>query len=71
MVFVFNINFYFQFEKIFDELAPGMDKVISCRNTGVLLTLCQACKRLSVKQGDFIQVSRISSMVVCYWLSLT
>lgn len=44
-----------EFERIFEEMAPSIDKLIASKFTGVLLSLCQACNRLSVKQGDFIK----------------
>ncbi|KAK3918271.1 Nucleolar protein 9 [Frankliniella fusca] len=53
-----------EFEALFDELAPGMDKIIASGRSGVLLALCQACKRLSAKQGPFIE--QLMKALDCY-----
>ncbi|XP_034230095.1 nucleolar protein 9 [Thrips palmi] len=53
-----------EFENIFDELAPGMNKIIASGKTGVLLALCQVCKRLSVKQAEFIR--HLMNALNCY-----
>ena len=44
---------------MFDELAPGLEKVLTSGRSGVFLALCQACKRLSAKQGPFIEVLEV------------
>ncbi|XP_026272695.1 nucleolar protein 9 [Frankliniella occidentalis] len=53
-----------EFEALFDEIAPGIDKIIASGKSGVLLALCQACKRLSAKQGPFIE--QLMKALDCY-----
>ncbi|KAJ8881332.1 hypothetical protein PR048_017813 [Dryococelus australis] len=44
-----------EFEAMYDELGPHLDKLLASNNTGVLLSLGQACLRLTAKQGSFMQ----------------
>lgn len=48
---------YLQFDQMFDELGDHFDEVIEKGHPAVVLALAEACKRLSSKQGPFIQVS--------------
>lgn len=43
------------FEEIFNTLAPEFTKLFQVGHNGVVLSLCKACERLGVKQGQFIQ----------------
>ncbi|CRK95955.1 CLUMA_CG009398, isoform A [Clunio marinus] len=43
------------FEEIFNTLSPEITKLLQIGHTGVVLSLCKACERLGVKQGQFIQ----------------
>lgn len=53
-----------EFEFVFDEMAPELDKLIASGKSGVVLALCQACKRLSAKQGLFIE--NLMKALNCY-----
>ncbi|CAG9762851.1 unnamed protein product [Ceutorhynchus assimilis] len=44
-----------QFEALFDELMDNFQDIIKQGHPGVLLAICQNCKRLSARQGPFIQ----------------
>lgn len=41
---------------MFDELADHFQEIIGAGHSGVVLSLGQACKKLSAKQGNFVQV---------------
>lgn len=43
------------FEEIFNALSPEFVKLCQIGHTGILFSLCKACERLGVKQGQFIQ----------------
>ncbi|CAH1116784.1 unnamed protein product [Phaedon cochleariae] len=43
------------FELIFEELVDHLDDIIQAGHMGVILCIAQACKRLSSKQGSFVQ----------------
>lgn len=43
------------FEEIFNTLTPEFTKLFQIGHTGVVFSLCRACERLGVKQGQFIQ----------------
>lgn len=43
------------FEEIFNILTPEFTKLFQIGHTGVVFSLCKACQRLGVKQGQFIQ----------------
>lgn len=43
------------FEEIFNTLTPEFTKLFQIGHTGVVFSLCKACARLGVKQGQFIQ----------------
>lgn len=42
-----------EFEAIYGELEEHLEEILKSHNTGVILSLAQACKRLSTKQGNF------------------
>lgn len=42
-----------EFEGMFDELEGHLEEILKSRNTGVILSLAEACKRHSAKQGSF------------------
>jgi nucleolar protein 9 len=42
-----------EFEGMFCELEQHLEEILKTHNTGVILSLAQACKRHSVKQGNF------------------
>lgn len=44
-----------QFDPLFDELADHMWEIIEKGHPAVILALAQGCKKLSTKQGSFIQ----------------
>ncbi|GLV36333.1 uncharacterized protein CBL_08827 [Carabus blaptoides fortunei] len=44
-----------EFEQMFDELASSFEDILVCGHSGVILAIGQTCKRLSAKQGNFIQ----------------
>ncbi|ERL90018.1 nucleolar protein 9 [Dendroctonus ponderosae] len=44
-----------QFDPLFDELADHFLEIIEKDNPAVLLAVCEACKRLSTKQGTFVR----------------
>ncbi|XP_018324930.2 nucleolar protein 9 [Agrilus planipennis] len=65
-----------EFEPIFDELIDHLEEIASKQHTGVILSLGNACKRLSTKQGSFIMaifklfncvepLERQNSIVLC------
>lgn len=41
---------------MFDELQDSFKEILEAGHSGVLLALCQTCKRLLAKQGSFVQV---------------
>lgn len=41
---------------MFDELQENFRDILECGHSGVLLALAQTCKRLSTRQGIFVQV---------------
>ncbi|XP_064466921.1 nucleolar protein 9-like [Ornithodoros turicata] len=43
-----------EFHNMYEELAPGFDSLMMCRNTTVLVCIAEACKRLSTYQSKFI-----------------
>lgn len=43
------------FEEIFNTLTPEFTKLFQIGHNGVVFSLCKACERLGVKQGQFIQ----------------
>lgn len=43
------------FDPIFDELSPSIEDILQIGHTGVVHELAQACLRLSLKQGPFVQ----------------
>lgn len=46
----------FQFEAMFDELADAFADILKSGHSGVILSVAQGCKKLSAKQGSFMQV---------------
>jgi nucleolar protein 9 len=42
-----------EFEGMFSELEEHLEEIFQSHNTGVILSLAQACKRHSAKQGNF------------------
>lgn len=42
---------------MFDELLENFREILEAGHSGVLLALCQTCKRLLAKQGSFVQVN--------------
>ncbi|XP_018569686.1 nucleolar protein 9 [Anoplophora glabripennis] len=44
-----------EFEAMFDELANDFQQIIETGHSGVILALAQTCKRLTAKQGSFVQ----------------
>lgn len=44
-----------EFEAMFDELENDFEQIITTGHTGVILALSQTCKRLTAKQGSFVQ----------------
>lgn len=42
-----------EFEAMFSELEQHFEDILNSHNTGVILSLAQACKRHSTKQGNF------------------
>ncbi|KAK4886040.1 hypothetical protein RN001_002311 [Aquatica leii] len=53
-----------EFESMFDELSGSLNEIIDVGHTGVILALGQGCKRLSTKQGVFVQ--NIMKYYDCY-----
>lgn len=53
-----------EFESMFDELSGSLNEIIDVGHTGVILALGQGCKRLSSKQGVFVQ--NIMKYYDCY-----
>nr|CAD7406868.1 unnamed protein product [Timema cristinae] len=53
-----------EFEAIYDELGEHFGSILESRNTGVLVSVAQACHRLGAKQGSLQQ----STTLVVYWL---
>lgn len=43
------------FEEVFNSLTPEFTKLFEIGHTGVVFSLCKACERLGVKQGQFLQ----------------
>lgn len=41
---------------MFDELADSFEDILKCGHSGVILSIAQACRKLSAKQGSFVQV---------------
>lgn len=41
---------------MFDELQNKFKEILESGHSGVLLAIAQTCKRLSAKQGSFMQV---------------
>lgn len=41
---------------MFDELDDHFKEIIDMGHTGVILAIAETCKRLSAKQGPFVQV---------------
>ncbi|CAH0550818.1 unnamed protein product [Brassicogethes aeneus] len=44
-----------EFEAMFDELADSFLEIVEAGHSGVILSLGQSCKRLSAKQGNYVQ----------------
>lgn len=51
----FLLHIHDEFEPIFDEMAAIVDEVLQLGYTGVIHAFAEACKRLKVNQGQFIQ----------------
>lgn len=51
------ISLFAQFLAMFDELADAFQDILLAGHSGVILSVAQACKKLSAKQGSFVQVS--------------
>lgn len=45
-----------EFEGMFSELEEHLEEILKSHNTGVILSLAQACKRHSTKQGSFQRI---------------
>lgn len=43
-----------QFEEMYEELAPGFTKLMTCGHTTVLVCIAEACVRLSTHQSKFL-----------------
>lgn len=44
-----------EFEAVFDELAEHFEGILEAGHSGILFSLAQTCKRLSARQGIFVQ----------------
>ena len=50
--------FLFQFEDMYEsELDTAVEDILASGNTGVVLAIAQACRRLGAKQSHFFVVS--------------
>lgn len=45
-----------EFEGIFNELEEHLEEILKSHNTGVIVSLAQACKQHSTKQGSFQKI---------------